>query len=204
MRRTAAFLFAVASLSFTLGFAPSAHAQGEVTWSIDGSHSHVGFKVRHMMVSWVRGQFTKVDGTITFDGSNLKGAQVEVTIDVASIDTQTEKRDEHLRGADFFDVETHPTITFRSTKVKPGSGDTFQLVGDLTLKGVTREVALEVEGALTPVTDPWGNVKLGFTATTTINRQDFGMTWNKSLDGGGVVVGDDVHLVIEVELNRNR
>ena len=122
---------------------------------------------------------------------------------MTSIDTEVTKRDEHLKSADFFDVENHPTITFRSTKVKPGNNDTFQLVGDLTLKGVTQAVTLDVEGGLTPVSDPWGNTKLGFTATAAIDRQDFGITWNSSLDGGGLVVGDEIHLIIEVELNKD-
>jgi polyisoprenoid-binding protein YceI len=174
------------------------------TWVIDGAHSHVGFKVRHMAVSWVRGSFDTVEGSVDFDGKNLKKASTNVTIDIASVDTKNEKRDEHLASADFFDAATHPNMTFTSTKVKAGKDDSFEIVGDLTMKGVTKSVTLAVEGGLTPVTDPWGNTKLGFSASTVIDRKDFGLTWNKVLDGGGVVVGDDVHLVLEVELNKKQ
>ena len=175
-------LFAPALALIVSVYAAPAQAQ---TWTIDTAHSHVGFKVRHMMVSWV-----------------LKQAQIDVTIDVAGIDTENEKRDEHLRSADFFDAERFPTMTFTSTAVKPGKGDSFQLIGDLTIRGVTREVILDVEGGLEPVSDPWGNVKLGFSASTVIDRKDFGLTWNKNLDAGGVLVSDEVRIEIELELNK--
>ncbi len=187
-----------------VGLSAPAPAAAQDTWVIDGAHSHVGFKVRHMAVSWVRGSFDKVEGSVTFDGKNLKKASTNVTIDIASVDTKNVKRDEHLTGADFFDAAAHPTMTFASTKVKPGKDGTFELVGDLTMKGVTKSVTLSVEGGLTPVNDPWGNTKLGFSASTVIDRKDFGLTWNKTLDGGGLVVGDEVHLVLEVELNQQK
>ena len=192
-------LFAPALALIVSVYAAPAQAQ---TWTIDTAHSHVGFKVRHMMVSWVRGEFHKVDATITLNPKKLKQAQIDVTIDVAGIDTENEKRDEHLRSADFFDAERFPTMTFTSTAVKPGKGDSFQLIGDLTIRGVTREVILDVEGGLEPVSDPWGNVKLGFSASTVIDRKDFGLTWNKNLDAGGVLVSDEVRIEIELELNK--
>ena len=206
MIRSLALILGAALLTFTLSAALSsqADAQTDNTWTIDGAHSNVGFKVRHMAVSWTRGSFAKVDGTINFDGKNLNKASVDITIGMDSISTKNKKRDEHLRSADFFDVEKHPTMTFKSTKVKTAKGEMFQLIGDLTIKGVTKQVTLDVEGATTPVNDPWGNVKLGFTATGKIARKDFGITWNKSLDGGGLVVGDDVHLTIDVELNKSK
>jgi len=195
-------LFAAAALALAGLAVPSSASADE--WAIDGAHSHVGFKVRHMAVSWVRGSFDSVQGTITFDGKNLTKAGVDIAIDTASIDTKNEKRDEHLKGGDFFDVGANPLMTFKSTKVKEGKDGTFQLIGDLTLKGVTKQVTLDVEGGLTPVNDPWGNTKLGFTATGQLNRQDYGLTWNKALETGGLVVGDEVHLVIEVELNKKK
>lgn len=178
-----------------------AHAE---TWAIDGAHSNIGFKVRHMMVSWTRGNFGTAEGTVTIDGKDLKTLKVDVTIDTSSIDTDNEKRDEHLKSADFFDVETFPTMTFKSTKVKPQKGGTFDLVGDLTLHGVTKSVTLKADGFVDAMTDPWGNVKTGTSASVTINRADFGLTWNKALETGGLVVGEDVHIQLDIELNQQK
>lgn len=188
-------------LPLSLLMAPMAAAQDDNVWTIDGSHTHVGFKVRHMTVSWTRGAFDKVDGTVLYDGKNFTKAKVDVTVALESIDTENEKRDEHLRSADFFDVEQFPTMTFKSTKIK-GKEGAFSVIGELTLHGVTKSVTLDVAGSTTPVTDPWGNMRLGFSATGMVNRQDFGITWSNTMDGGGLVVGDEVMLELDVELQR--
>ncbi|MFZ5788473.1 MAG: YceI family protein, partial [Acidobacteriota bacterium] len=150
-------------------------------------------------VSTVRGNFNTFGGTVTLDGDDPTTAEISVTIDPASIDTREAKRDEHLRSADFFNVATYPTMTFTSTKVaKAGAG--FAITGNLTMHGVTREVVLAVDGPLATVKDPWGGMRAGLHATTTINRKDFGLTWNKALEAGGVVVGDEVKVAIDLEL----
>lgn len=166
-------------------------------YTIDTVHSSVGFAVRHMVVAKTRGVFTKFSGTFAFDPDDLSKSQVEVTIDAASIDTREAQRDAHLKSADFLDVEKHPEITFKSKRVERSDGD-LRVIGDLTIRGVTREVALEAEyhGA---GKDPWGNEKIGFSARTTINRKDFGLTWNAALETGGVLVGDKVEIDIDVE-----
>jgi polyisoprenoid-binding protein YceI len=174
------------------------------TWVIDSSHSGAHFSVRHMMVANVRGAFSDMKGTVEYDGKNISGLQVSATIDAATIDTRDAKRDEHLRSADFFDVANHPTIEFKSKKTAPNGDGTFTLVGDLTMRGVTKEVALDVEGPTPPVQDPWGNTKVGATATTTLNRKDFGINWNKTLDAGGFVVGDEIKVTLELELAKKK
>lgn len=171
------------------------------TWQIDASHSAAEFAVKHLMISTVKGRFANVSGTVVIDDANPTGATVDVSIGVASIDTRDEKRDAHLRSADFFDVEKYPTITFKGTRITgPVEGD-FTLGGDLTIRDVTRPVTLAVESA-GQVKDPWGGVRSGFSATTKINRKDFGLTWNVALEAGGVLVGDDIKISIEVELVR--
>ena len=174
-------------------------APATTVWSVDNAHSQVGFAVKHLMISTVRGRFGSVSGTVEFPGGDYKDARADVSIDAASIDTREEKRDTHLRSADFFDVERFPTLTFKSRRVQAINGDTFQLVGDLTIKGITREVVLdvEVEGFQK---DPWGNQKAGFSATTKVNRKDFGLTWNQALETGGLLVGDDVKISLDVQL----
>lgn len=169
------------------------------TWTIDPSHSEVGFAVKHLMISTVRGRFAGVTGSIAFVEGDFSQARAEVTIDAASIDTREDKRDAHLRSGDFFDVEKFPSLTFKSRRVQAISGDTFQLVGDLTIKDVTQEVVLDVEfeGAQK---DPWGNQKSAFTATSKISRSAFGLTWNAALETGGVLVGDDVKISLDVQL----
>ena len=169
------------------------------TWAIDSAHSHVEFSVRHLMIATVKGRFSEVRGTVTTDETDPAGGAVDVTIGAASIDTREPKRDEHLRSADFFDVATFPTLTFRSTRIEAVNGSDFTLIGDLTIRGVTREVALAVESH-GQATDPWGNKKAGFTATGKIKRGDFGLTWNAALETGGVVVGDEVKITIDAEL----
>ncbi|HEY8923150.1 MAG TPA: YceI family protein [Polyangia bacterium] len=180
---------------------PAASA-GARQYDIDSSHSSASFKVRHLMVSNVRGEFRKVAGHVVIDEVDITRSSVDVTIDASSIDTHDEKRDQHLRSADFFDVAAHPTLTFKSKRVQAGKGGGLFVTGDLNLHGVTREVTLDVEPLSPEVTDPWGNVKRGASARTRINRKDFGLVWNATLDGGGVLVGDEVNVTIEVELGR--
>lgn len=169
------------------------------TWTIDASHSEVGFAVKHLMIATVRGNFGAVSGIVTFADGDFSQANADVTIDATSIDTREEKRDAHLRSADFFDVEQFPTLTFRSRRVQAVKADAFELVGDLTIKGITHEVVLDVavEGFQK---DPWGNQKAAFTATTKISRTAFGLTWNAALETGGVLVGDDVKISLDVQL----
>ena len=174
-------------------------ARAESVWEIDPAHSSVQFSVRHMMVSNVRGAFTKVAGSVHGDENDPTHATVEATIDTSSIDTREAKRDEHLRSPDFFDVAKYPTITFKSKRIEKAGEGRYKMTGDLTLHGVTREVVLDVEGPTPTVKDPRGNVRAGASATTKINRRDFGITWSKALDGGGVVVGDEVLVTIDVE-----
>jgi polyisoprenoid-binding protein YceI len=168
-------------------------------WDIDLAHSSIHFWVRHLMVSKVRGRFTTWRGELEFDEANPSESRVEVQIDASSIDTKEAQRDNHLRSADFLDVEKYPTITFRSTGVtSAGEEKRYQLTGDLTIRGITRPVVLDVEYA-GRVRDPWGGERVGFTARTSIDRKDFGVTWNQTLDAGGVVVGDKVEIDIEIE-----
>jgi polyisoprenoid-binding protein YceI len=167
------------------------------TWSVDTSHSTIGFVARHLMISKVRGRFAGFSGAVHVPENPLE-ATVEATVDMASVDTGDEGRDGHLRGADFFDVEHFPTMTLRDTKVK-AEGEYFTLHGDLTIKGVTRAVEFELE--FDGVTnDPWGGVRAGFAAETEINRKDWGLTWNAALETGGVVVGDKIKILLEIEL----
>lgn len=170
------------------------------TWQIDPDHSSFQFKVRHLMVSNVKGDFTKVKGAVTMDDKDVSNLNVQLVIDAASVNTGHAKRDEHLRAADFFDVAKYPTITFVSKKVIKAGPDRLQVIGDLTLHGVTKEITVEVEGPTSEIKDPWGNFRRGATATTKINRKDFGLTWNRVLETGGVVVGEDVDIFIEIEL----
>jgi len=174
-------------------------AATESTWEIDPAHSSVQFSVRHMMVSNVRGEFRKVSGTVQGDETDPTKAKVEATIDTTSIDTRNEKRDSHLKSADFLDTEKFPTMTFKSKKIEKTGDHRYRVTGDLTLHGVTRDVTLDVEGPSTAVKDPMGNVRVGATATAKLNRQDFGITWSKALDGGGVMVGDEINVTIDVE-----
>jgi polyisoprenoid-binding protein YceI len=168
---------------------------------LDAAHSNVGFSVRHMMISNVRGQFGKVSGEATFDPARPEQTRLSVTIDVASIDTREEKRDAHLRSADFFDAEAHPQITFVSRAVRRAD-EGLQVVGDLTIRGTTREVTLAVEEITPEHTDPWGGRRIGATARGKIRRSEFGMRWNAALEAGGVLVGDEVKLEIEAQLIR--
>ncbi|GBD12007.1 Protein YceI [bacterium HR24] len=168
------------------------------TWVIDPSHSLVEFSVRHMMVATVKGRFRTFEGTIRLDETNPENSSVEVTIDTASIDTNEPQRDAHLRSDDFLNAEKYPKITFRSKRVELLGEDRARVIGDLTIRDVTREVALDVE-YLGRTRDPWGKERIGFSAQTAINRHDFGVKWNAVLDTGGVVVADTVRINLEVE-----
>jgi polyisoprenoid-binding protein YceI len=184
-------------MTTTLDRAGSTQTQ-TTTWQIDPAHTEVGFSVKHLMISTVRGRFAGVKGTIVLDEANPERSSVEAEIDAATIDTRAEQRDAHLRSADFFDVEKYPTITFRSRRVERVSDGRYRIVGDLTIRGVTREVVLDAteEGR---GRDPWGGDRLGFSATTTIDRRDFGLTWNQALETGGVLVGNEIKISIDVE-----
>jgi polyisoprenoid-binding protein YceI len=167
------------------------------TWNLDPSHTTVSFVGRHLMITKVRGRFSAVAGTVTIAEDRLD-SKVEATIDMASVDTRDESRDAHLRGEDFFDVETHPTMTFSSTEVRR-DGDDFELVGDLTIKGVTKPVtlALEFDGVSG---DPWGGTRAGFTAKGEINRKDWGLEWNVALETGGVLVSEKIKIELDVQV----
>jgi len=178
--------------------AVAAHA---ANYQIDSAHSTAAFTVRHMMVTNVSGAFSKVTGTVVYDPATPAASRVEAVIDTATIDTREPKRDAHLRSEDFFDVARYPTITFSSKRVEKTGEGRLRVVGDLTLHGVTREVVLEVEGPTPEILTPNG-YRMGASATTSINRKDFGMTWNRALDAGGVVVGEQVRIQIDVALVR--
>lgn len=170
------------------------------TWQIDSAHTNAQFAVRHLMVSTVRGTLGKVSGTLTLDEADVTKSSVTATVDATGIDTRDAKRDEHLRSPDFLDTKQYPTITFASTKVEKDGDGRYKVTGNLTLRGVTKPAVLTVEGSPTPLQDPFGNTKLGGVAKTKINRQDFGIAWNKKLDAGGLVVGDEVDVTIDIEL----
>jgi polyisoprenoid-binding protein YceI len=167
-------------------------------WEIDSSHSGIHFSVRHMVVAKVRGQFARWSGSVLVEDGDLARAKAEVIIDTSSIETGVADRDKHLKSPDFFDVAGFPEMTFKSKGVAKQSDEALRVTGDLTIRGVTREVVLDVEYA-GRTKDPWGNERAGFTATTTIDRKDFGLTWNQALEAGGVVVGDRVSIEIDVE-----
>jgi polyisoprenoid-binding protein YceI len=169
-------------------------------WTIDSSHSSAQFAVRHFMVSTVRGTFGAMSGSVSLDEQDVTKSSVRAEIDVASVDTREAKRDEHLRGTDFFDVETYPTMRFVSKKVERIDATRYTVTGDMTMKGVTKQVVFAVEGSTTPITDPWGNQRLGGVATTTINRTDFGLSYNAVLEAGGVTIGEEVTITIDFEL----
>jgi len=169
------------------------------TWNIDPVHTMAEFKVRHMMITNVKGHFTGVTGVLTLNEQDITKSHVEASIDAASINTREADRDTHLKSADFLDVEKFPKLTFTSTRVtRTGDGE-LQVEGDLTIHGVTRKVVFTVEGPTPPGKDPWGNTRIGWTAATKINRKDFGLTWNTALETGGILVGDEVTITFDVE-----
>jgi len=169
-------------------------------WKIDPAHSSAQFSVRHMAISTVRGAFSKVNGVIALDDKDITKSTVDVTIEVTTVDTREPGRDNDLRSDKFFDVAHFPTMTFKSKKVEQLSPGKLKVTGDLTIRGTTKEVVLDVEGPTAPVKDPWGNQRAAATATAKVNRQDFGVKWNATMDNGGVVVGDDVNITIDVEM----
>jgi polyisoprenoid-binding protein YceI len=173
----------------------------QATYAIDPAHTSVHFSVRHLMLSNVRGEFSKVTGTIQFDPENRAAATVEATIDASSINTRDAQRDTHLKSAEFLDVEKFPTLTFRSTRVEPRPGG-GKITGDLTIHGLTHAITLDVEDLTPEVKDPWGKQRIGASMTTKLNRKDFGMTWNSPLETGGVVVGEEVKITIDLEAVR--
>ena len=185
-----------------LSLALSAAAQTS-TWTIDPNHSTAQFTVRHLGISNVSGDFTKVSGTVVLNDKDITQSQVNATIDVNSVDTRVADRDKDLRSPNFFDAEKYPTIEFKSKRIV-NDGGKLQLVGDLTLHGTTREVTLDVDGPTPELSDPWGNLRRGFSAATTINRKDFGVVWNNTLKTGEAVVGDNVKIQIDVELVKKK
>jgi polyisoprenoid-binding protein YceI len=169
------------------------------TWNIDPTHSHAEFKVKHLMISNVRGSFPKVSGVLALNEADPTGSSVEASIDVASIETRDAQRDGHLKSADFFDVEKYPAMTFKSTKVSATGAGEGTVEGDLTIRDVTKPVIFNVEGPTAPVKDPWGNLRVAVAATTKISRKEFGLTWSAPMEAGGVMVGDEVTITLDVE-----
>ena len=169
------------------------------TWNIDPVHTVAEFKVKHMMISNVKGQFTGIQGVLTLDENNLANSYVGASVDAASINTREPQRDAHLKSADFFDVEKFPTLSFKSTHISQVRNGELAVTGELTIHGVTRTVVFDVEGPTAPAKDPWGNLRVGVSATTKINRKDFGLTWNAALETGGILVGDEVTLTLDLQ-----
>jgi polyisoprenoid-binding protein YceI len=201
--RSGSRLFSVASLAVgTLVLSASALAQTS-EWAIDPMHSTAQFTVRHMGISNVQGDFTKVTGAATLNDKDITQSQVQATIDVSTVDTRVADRDKDLKSPNFFDVEKYPTIEFKSTKIVK-NGDKLQVIGDLTIHGTTRAVTLDVDGPTPETKDPWGNTRRGLSATTTINRQDFGLKWNNRMGTGEAVVGDMVKIQLDVELVKKK
>jgi polyisoprenoid-binding protein YceI len=172
------------------------------TWEIDPNHTTMQFKVRHLMISNVKGGFDKFRGMLSLDDKDITKSKVEVVIDTASVNTNIKKRDDDLRSPNFFDAAQFPTMTFTSTKVEKAGENGLKIIGNLTIKGTTRTVVLVVDGLTPEVKDPWGGIRRGASASTTIKRRDFGLTWNKTMDNGGAVVGEDVAIQLEVEFVR--
>jgi len=180
-------------------FATSPFSQS-VGWKIDSQHSSAQFQVRHMMVSTVRGNFSKLSGTVQYDPSNLSKTVIEATIDASTVSTGEADRDKDLRGPDFFDVTKFPSLSFKSKRAESAGSGKIKLTGDLTMHGVTKEVVFDVDGPTAPINDGFGNVRMGASAAAKVNRKDFGLNWNHMLDNGGAIVGDEVTISIDVEL----
>ena len=175
-------------------------AAATTTWQIDPAHTAASFAVKHLMISTVRGEFKGITGTVNWDDQDITKSTVDVTIDAKTVDTNEPTRDKDLKSDHFFDVEKYPTITFKSKKVEQVAVGKLKVTGDLTIHGVTKEVVLDVEGPSASVKDPWGNTRVAISATTKVNRQDYSVKWNATIDGGGVVVGDDVNITIDLEM----
>lgn len=178
---------------------PQASAQSTVTWKLDPAHSSAEFKVKHMMISNVKGTFSGLSGTLVEDTSDPTRSRVEARIDIGTISTGDAQRDAHLKSADFFHHEQHPHMTFKSTKVEKKSEGEYAVTGDLTIHGVSKQVTFAVDGPTAPAKDPWGNTRIGLSATAKINRKDFGLSWNAALEAGGFLVGDDVQIALEAQ-----
>jgi polyisoprenoid-binding protein YceI len=168
------------------------------TYLIDPAHSTASFSIKHMMIAKVHGGFEKLSGKLSYNPQAVSESSVDVTIDAASINTREPQRDTHLKSPDFFDVAKFPHISFKSTRVEE-DGDGLKVLGQLTIRGISREIALAVEGPTAEVKDPYGNLKIGASGTTKIKRKDFGLTWNAALEAGGVLVGDDVNITLDVQ-----
>lgn len=194
MKRIIAIILSAALLSPLTAMAAN--------YNLDPYHTTIGFKVKHLMITNVKGVFDKFKGTVVIDEKDITKSKVSVSIEMASINTNIAPRDEHLRSGDFFDAAKHPVMTFESTKVERAGADKLKVTGNLTIKGVTKQVVLNVDGPSGEIKSPQGVVKRGASATVTINRQDFGVSWNKKLDSGGAVVGDEVQISIEAELDK--
>jgi len=197
MNRPFSKIGALAGLAAALALPASA---GTTTYQIDPRHSSAGFGVTHLMISTVRGEFHGVTGTVVVDDSDVSKSSVNVTIDATSVDTREPDRDKHLKSEAFFDAAKYPTITFQSTKVDRNNDGTLKITGDLTIRGVTKTAVLTATLPKPPIKDPWGLQRTAASATTKLNRQDFGVAWNQKLDSGGVVVGDDVNITLDVEM----
>jgi len=170
-----------------------------ITWKLDPAHSHAEFKIKHMMISNVRGSFSGLSGTLTEHPTDKTLSSIDAAVEIGSISTGDAQRDGHLKSADFFDAEKFPTMTFKSTAVHPNGDGGYKVTGDLTIHGVTRQQIFTVEGPSEPAKDPWGNTRIGLSATTKINRKDYGLSWNAALETGGILVGDDVNITIEAQ-----
>lgn len=166
------------------------------TWDIDSAHTDVGFAVKHMMIATVKGYFPGVSGELVLDDEDITRSRISVRLDASSVSTRNEQRDEHLRSADFFDVGNYPELTFESRAVEPAGENRYRVTGDLTIRGVTKEVVLDAEQEGSGV-DPWGQARIGFTASTKIDRREYGLTWNQALEAGGLLVSEEVRITIE-------
>jgi polyisoprenoid-binding protein YceI len=193
LSRTFIVTAAVAVFSLPAAAAPS-------QWQIDSQHASAQFAVKHLMISTVRGEFHGVTGTVNWDDKDITKSTIDVTIDTTTVDTREPKRDAHLKSPDFFDVAKYPAMTFKSKKIEQVATGKLKVTGDLTIHGVTKEVVLDVDGPTASIKDPWGNTRVALNATASVNRQDFGVKWNANMDGGGVVVSDNVNITIDAEL----
>jgi polyisoprenoid-binding protein YceI len=203
--QTSVRIFSIALLAAVLSLPATLPANAATsTWQIDPAHTAAQFAVKHLMISTVRGEFKGVTGTVVWDDQDVSKSSVNVTIDANTVDTSEPKRDADLKSDHFFDVAHYPTITFKSTKIEQAGAGKLAVTGDLTIHGITKSVVLDVDGPSASVKDPWGNTRSAISATTKINRQDFGVKWNANMDGGGVVVGDDVNITIDLEMTKHK
>jgi polyisoprenoid-binding protein YceI len=191
----------LAVIASILAAASSPAKAATSTWRIDSRHSDAQFAITHLMISTVRGEFHGINGTVVLDDQNIANSSVDVTIDATTVDTREPDRDKHLRSQDFFYVEKFPTMTFKSTKVEDAGSGKLKVTGDLTIRGTTKQIVLDVTAPKPPIKDPWGMQRSAVSATTKINRLDYGVSWNKTLDSGGVTLGDQVDITLDVEMS---